>query len=169
MDRLPAFRSIKSLVARGVIMGALSGFALSLIYGGLILAFLLFMMTQRSPGTPAGDYAIQLAMTSVTAGFAMPCIGLLGVMPGVLWGVLLGLLIGVPVSLLRGKLRLVSSALLGAALAGVLAALWPQLLFFPTSTWPEIRTYFLWQGGPGLISIVGGAFVGWWLYRSTQE
>jgi hypothetical protein len=150
-------------------MGALTGFALSIIYGGLILAALLLMMTLRAPGTPAEDYVVQLVMASATAGFALPCIGILGVCPGVLWGALLGLLVSLPISLLHRRLRPLSSALIGAALAAALTALWPLLFCFPTSSGIELRTYFLWQGAPGLLSIPGGALVGWWLCRSTQR
>jgi len=69
---------------------------------------------------------------------------------------------GAVVNLLRRVLSPVKSALLGAAVAAALAACWPFLFPFPTTTWVEIRTFLLWQGAPSLISIVAGA-VGWLL------
>ncbi|MFC2029685.1 hypothetical protein ACFLWA_03045 [Chloroflexota bacterium] len=166
MQRL---RSVKSPIARGMLLGAIAGFALSAIYGGLVLLFLLALMIIRAPGTPIGDYAIQLSMASATAGFAIPCIGVLAVMPGTLWGALLGLLISAPVTLLNRVLSPVKSALLGAAVAAALAACWPFLFPFATTAWIETRTYLLYQGAPSLISIVAGGWIAYGFYRSLQE
>lgn len=166
MRRLEKVRSINSPIARGVVLGTVVGLFLSAIYGGGIVAFLSLLMTIRAPGTPVGDYLVQLAMASVTVTCAIPCVGLLGVAPGTIWGALLGLLIGATVTLLRKVLSSMSSALLGAAVSGLVALCWHLLFPFPTTTWIEVRTYLLYQGMPSLISLVAGGWMGWWLYRS---
>ena len=67
MKGLQVVRSIRSPIARGVVLGAITGLILSAIYGAAVIGFLVVLMTLYAPGTPPGDYFIQLAMVSVTS------------------------------------------------------------------------------------------------------
>jgi hypothetical protein len=167
--KVQALCSADSLATRGAILGAITGCVLAAIYGGGVIAFLLALMTIHAPGTPIGDYPIQLAIVPVTATCAIPCVGVLGVAPGTAWGAMLGLLIGASVALLRKGLSPVTSALLGAAISAIVAVGWQQIFPFPTTTWIETRTYLLYQGVPGLISLVAGGWMARRLYRSVQD
>ena len=163
MKGMQHLRSIKLPIARGIALGAVAGFALSAVYGGLVLAFLIALMVIPRAGTPISDYAIQVVMASATTSLAVPCIGCLGILPGTLWGALAGLLIGGLVRVLGQWLSPVRSALLGAV-----AVLWPFLFPFPIGTGAEVRVYLLWQGVPSVISVVGGRWIGYWLWWSVN-
>ena len=166
---LRAIASIKSPIARGLALGATAGLLLSAIYGAGVLGFLVLLMTLRAPGTPLSDYIIQLSMASVTATCAIPCIGLLGVVPGTVWGAILGLLNAVSVRQLRSVLSTFTATLVGVVISGAMAFCLHLALPFPRTTPTEVRTYLLYQGVPSLISLAVGGWMGRWLHRSFQE
>lgn len=160
-DKLPT-----SPLARGAVLGAIVGLVLSAIYGGGVMIALLVMAARPSPGTPAGDYAVQLAILPVTLTFAMFCIILIGLIPASLIGAALGTVI----SALMGPIRPYLSGPRGGGL-GVLVALGFALLFHWLLPWAaagETRFYWLYQGGPSLGCILGGGWIGWWLGNVNQ-
>jgi hypothetical protein len=140
-------------------LGAIAGLAGATLYGLGVLLFLLSIMARPSPGTPPGDYAIQLLMVPVTLGIAVYCIGFIGIFPATLLGLMLGAAIGGLISLLHLEQAPLLAALVGlvTALAIVLILHW----LLPFSGASSSRDYWLYQGVPSLIYLAAGGWLGW--------
>lgn len=139
-------------------MGAIAGFAGATFYGVGVLLFLLWTITRPSPGTPPGDYAIQLLMVPVTLGVATYCIGLMGLFPAALLGVSLGAATGGLISLLHLEHAPARAALVGLVTALIIVLILHWLLPFSAAS---RRDYWLYQGMPSLIYLAAGGWLGW--------
>ena len=111
-----SYKLKSSIITRGAILGALTGFGVSAAYAGLLIAFFLLMMlfgAITSVSTNPDDSAMMLLVGPASAGFMFICAGFIGVLPGTILGLVIGLLISLPVALLHPRLTNRSAAMVG--------------------------------------------------------
>jgi hypothetical protein len=140
-------------------LGAITGLISSSLYGLAVLLFLLGVAARPAPGTPPGDYAIQLLIVPISLGIGFFCVELIGIFPATLLGLILGAATGGLMSLLHLEHAPFKAALLGFVTALIIVLILHWLLPFPTA--PSGRDYWLYQGGPSLIYLAAGGWLGW--------
>ena len=159
--------SLTSILTRGLIVGALTGFGVSALYSllliGLFLAVIFFGALSALPTHP-GDTAMMLFIGPASAGFMLICASFIGVLPGIILGAVIGLLISLPVGLLRSRLTPLTAAGVGVLVsAGVVALIHVFMLNYDPD--PTLREYLLLTILPGVFCIGAGGWVGWKLHK----
>lgn len=159
--------SLTSILTRGLILGALTGFAVSALYSLLLIGFFLaamFFGALSALPTHPDDAAMMLLVGPASAGFMFICASFIGVLPGTLLGTMIGLLISLPVGLLRSRLTPVTASVAGVLVsAGVVALIHVFLLNYDPD--PTLREYLLLTILPGVLCIIAGGWVGWKLHK----
>lgn len=156
-----------STIARGAILGALTGFGVSALYALLLIGFFLaamFFGALSALPTHPDDAAMMLFVGPASAGFMFICASFIGVLPGTLLGTVIGLLISLPVGWLRTRLTPVTAAGVGVLVsAGVVALIHVFLLSYDPD--PTLREYLLLTILPGVLCIAAGGWAGWKLHQ----
>ncbi len=163
-------KTFTPLLARGAILGALTGLGVSAAYAGLLIAFFLAMILWgaiTSAPTQPRDAAMLLLVGPASAGFMFICAAFIGLLPGTVLGLLIGVLISLPLGLLRSRLSSGGAVGLGVLVsAGVVIII--HVLLLGADPDPTLREYLLLTIIPGLLCIAAGGWVGWKLHTSSQ-
>jgi hypothetical protein len=159
---------LTSILARGAILGALTGFGISALYAVLLIGFFLamsFFGALAALPTHPNDATMMLLVGPASAGFMFICASFIGVLPGTILGMVIGLLISLPVGLLRSRLSPLGAAGVGGLVStGVVILIHIFLLSYDPD--PTLREYLLLTLLPGVLCIAAGGWVGWRLRNS---
>lgn len=165
---MPATKPLTSILARGAILGALTGFGVSVLYTVLLIGFFLAVMFYGAISTlptHPDDAAMMLLVGPASAGFMFICASFIGVLPGTILGTVIGLLISLPVGLLRSHLSPLGAAGVGGLVStGVVILIHIFLLSYDPD--PTLREYLLLTILPGVLCMAAGGWVGWRLQNS---
>lgn len=161
-------KPLTSILARGAVLGALTGFGVSALYALLLIGFFLAVMFYGAISTlptHPDDAAMMLLVGPASASFMFICASFLGVLPGTILGTVIGLLISLPVGLLRSRLTPGGAAVVGVLVsAGVVVLIHGLLLSYDPD--PTLREYLLLTILPGVLCTTVGGWVGWRLQNS---
>lgn len=161
-------KPLTSILARGAVLGALTGFGASALYAVLLIGFFLVMSffgALATLPTHHDDAAMMLLVGPASAGFMFICASFIGVLPGTILGMVIGLLISLSVGLLRSRLTPGGAAIVGVLVSiGMVILIHGLLLSYDPD--PTLREYLLLTILPGVLCIVAGGWVGWRLQRS---
>jgi hypothetical protein len=159
---------LTSILARGAILGALTGFSVSALYAVLLIGFFLamsFFGALVALPTHPNDAAMMLLVGPASAGFMFICASFIGVLPGTILGTVIGLLISLPVGLLRSRLTPGGAAVVGVLVStGIIVLIHGLLLSYDPD--PTLREYLLLTILPGVLCMAAGGWVGWRLQNS---
>jgi hypothetical protein len=157
---------LTSILARGAVLGALTGFGISALYALLLIGFFLamsFVGALAALPTHPNDAAIMLLVGPASAGFMFICASFIGVLPGTILGTVIGLLISLPLGLLRSRLTHGGAALVGVLVsAGVVWLI--HFFLLSSDPNPTLQEYLLLTILPGVLCVAAGGWVGWRLH-----
>lgn len=163
--------SLTSTLRHGLIVGALTGLGVSVLYTLLLIGFFLVTMFYGALSTlptHPDDAAIMLLVGPASAGFMLICASFIGVLPGTLLGTVIGLLISLLVGWLHSRLTPITAAGVGVLVsAGVVALIHLFLLSYDPD--PTLREYLLLTILPGVLCIGAGGWVGWKLHMDKAK
>lgn len=165
---MQASKPFTFILARGAVLGALTGFGVAALYALLLIGFFLVVMFYGAISTlptHPDDAAMMLLVGPASAGFMFICASFIGVLPGTILGTVIGLLISLPVGLLRSYLSPLGAAGVGGLVStGVVILIHMLLLSYDPD--PTLREYLLLTILPGVLCIAAGGWVGWRLRNS---